>query len=73
MQSTQNMPSVQILQNKPTKPNQTYQIKPKLLVTGVNAWVRSAFGNVFSFFGGGGGGVEKTRNNSRGLLPLSDI
>ena len=28
MQSTQNMPSVQILQNKPTKPNQTYQIKP---------------------------------------------
>ena len=46
---------MQTYQTKPTKPNlpnQTYLTKPtkqKLLVKVVNAWVRSAFGNV-SFF-----------------------
>ena len=46
------MQSMQNLQAKPTKPNlpnQTYQTKPtepNLLVKAVNAWVRSAFGNV---------------------------
>ena len=40
-------------QTKPTKPNVAYQAyltmptKPKLLVKAVNAWVRSAFGNVY--------------------------
>ena len=39
-------------QTQPTKltvPNKTHQTKPKLLVKAVNAWVRSAFGNVLSF------------------------
>ena len=46
-----NLPN-QTYQTKPTKPNlpnQTYltkPTKPKLLVKAVNAWVRSAFGNV---------------------------
>ena len=31
-------------------PNQIHQTKPKLLVKAVNAWVRSAFGNVSSCF-----------------------
>ena len=41
-------------QGKPTKPNQLcqpslqYQTKPNLLAKVVNAWVRSAFGNVFN-------------------------
>ena len=45
---------MQILQTKPTKPNLPNQThltkptKPKLLVKAVNAWVRSAFGNVLS-------------------------
>ena len=48
----QNIPNQANL-TKPTKaniPNQTYQTKltkPKLLVKAVNAWVRSAFGNVY--------------------------
>ena len=48
-----NLPK-QTYQTKPPKPNlrnQTYQTKatkPKLLVKAVNAWVRSAFGNVLS-------------------------
>ena len=51
----------QTYQSKPNLPNLTYQTKsnlayqaywtkptkPKLLVKAVNAWVRSAFGNVF--------------------------
>ena len=42
-------------QTHQTKSNLAYQaywtkpIKPKLLVKGVNAWVRSAFGNVYIF------------------------
>ena len=54
MQSLQNMQSMQNLQNKTSKPNlpnQTYltqPTKPKLLVKVVNAWVRSAFGNIES-------------------------
>ena len=43
MLKVQNMQSTQNLQTEPTKPNQT---KPKLLVKAINAWVRSAFGNV---------------------------
>ena len=49
---------IQTYKTKPTKPNQinlayqaywTKPTKPKLLVKAVNAWVRSAFGNVFSW------------------------
>ena len=46
------MHSIQNLQTKPTKPNLPNQThltkptKPKFLVKAVNAWVRSAFGNV---------------------------
>ena len=32
---------------KPKPPHQTNQSNPKLLVKAVNAWVRSAFGNVY--------------------------
>ena len=49
-----NLPN-QTYQTKPTKPNLPNQTqitkptKPKLLVKAVNAWVRSAFGNVWLF------------------------
>ena len=61
-QTDQTKPSLpnQTYQSKPSLPNRSYQtksnlayqaywtkpIKPKLLVKAVNAWVRSAFGNV---------------------------
>ena len=60
----QNMRNIQNMQNtKPNLPNQTYKnksniayqaywinlTKPKLLVKAANAWVRSAFGNVYSY------------------------
>ena len=51
----QTKPTKPTYQTKPTKPNlpnQTYQTKPtklNLLVKAVNAWVRSAFGNIYSF------------------------
>ena len=33
----------------PNTPNPTHQIKPRLLVEAVDAWVRSAFGNVLKW------------------------
>ena len=54
MQNLQTKPS-QTYQTKPTNPNLPNQMcptkptKPKLLVKAVNAWVRSAFGNVYFY------------------------
>ena len=76
----------QTYQTKPTKPNlpnlpsQTCQTKPtksKLLVKAVNAWVRSAFGNVyihFSFcylsFPNSAGGEFISRDRAQGQAPF---
>ena len=44
-----NMPK-QAKHSQPSLLNQTNQTKPKLLVKAVDAWVRSAFGNVLFVF-----------------------